>query len=297
LKERKGAGTAHVRDDGPRHANVLGIEVEALNMARAVERVAEVLESNEKGYVSVIGVHGVMEAQRNPQLAAIYAHSAITIPDGMPTVWVGRLQGCAEMERVTGPDLMLEVFRNPKFGHCTHFFYGGEEGVAKSLAQRLTRKFPGAQVVGTYTPPWRELSDEEGDELVARIRKLKPDFFWVGISAPRQEVFMNRYLPVLETKLMFGVGAAFDYHTGRIQDSPQWVKRAGLQWLHRLLQDPRRLWRRYLRNNPAFVWHILLQLSGLRRYDPGRVGVREKTAAAAPAPRKPRMVGKTEFDG
>lgn len=277
-----------VSSPSPTHAHVLGIAVEALNMARAVERVAETLRSNQKGYVSVIGVHGVMEAQRSPRLATIYAHSAITIPDGMPTVWVGRWQGCRQMDRVTGPDLMLEIFRNPQFAGCTHFLYGGAEGVAETLAARLTQRFPATRVVGTYTPPWRELSVEEEDELVRRVRRLNPDMIWVGISAPRQEEFMYRYLPVLETRLMFGVGAAFDFHTGRIKDSPEWVKQAGLQWLHRLVQDPRRLWRRYLRNNPAFVWNILLQLTGARRYGPKVV-----TAAAG---RKPKMIGETEFD-
>jgi N-acetylglucosaminyldiphosphoundecaprenol N-acetyl-beta-D-mannosaminyltransferase len=236
-------------------------------MTAALDRVDSVLRSNQKGYVSVIGVHGIMEAQRNPQLAAIYANSTITIPDGMPTVWVGRLQGCRSMERVAGPDLMLEIFRNPQFADRTHFLYGGGPGVAEALAANLRRWFPSVRIVGTFTPPWRDLSPEEEDHFVSTIGGLKPDFIWVGIGAPRQEAFMARCLPLIDTKLMFGVGAAFDYHTGRIKDCAPWVKLAGLQWLHRLLQDPRRLWRRYLRNNPPFLWHIILQLTGLQTYD------------------------------
>ncbi len=252
----------------PTHANLLGIRVEALNMHRALQRVATLLRNNRKGYVSVIGVHGIMEAQRNPRLAAIYADSALTIPDGMPTVWVGRLQGCRQMERVAGPDLMLEIFRSPQFAGYTHFLYGGEEGVVEALAANLKRWFPWVRIVGAITPPWGDLSPQEEDRLISTIRHLKPDFIWVGISAPRQEQFMHRYLSVLNTRIMFGVGAAFDFHTGRIKDCSAWIKRAGLQWLHRLLQDPRRLWRRYLRNNPAFLWHIMLQLTGLRTYGP-----------------------------
>jgi exopolysaccharide biosynthesis WecB/TagA/CpsF family protein len=251
----------------PTHANVLGVRIEALNMSRALQRVASVLHGNQKGYVSVIGVHGIMEAQRNPRLAAIYANSAITIPDGMPTVWVGRLQGCRQMQRVAGPDLMLEIFRNPQFARCTHYLYGGDPGVAQALATNLRRWFPWARIVGAFTPPYRELTLDEEHRFITAIGRLQPDFIWVGISAPRQEAFMARYLPLLDTKLMFGVGAAFDYHTGRIKDCSEWIKRAGLQWLHRLLQDPCRLWRRYLRNNPAFLWHITLQLTGLRRYE------------------------------
>lgn len=250
----------------PTHASVLGVRVEALNMSRALQRVASVLRRNEKSYVSVIGVHGIMEAHRNPRLAAIYANSTITIPDGMPTVWVGRLQGCHRMERVAGPDLMLEIFRDRRFARYTHFLYGGDPGVAETLAANLRRWFPWTQIVGTWTPPYRDLNSDEEDELIATVRDLQPDFIWVGISAPRQEEFIYRYLPLLDTRIMFGVGAAFDYHTGRIRDCASWIKKAGLQWLHRLLQDPRRLWRRYLRNNPAFLWHILLQLTGLRTY-------------------------------
>jgi exopolysaccharide biosynthesis WecB/TagA/CpsF family protein len=252
----------------PTHANVLGIRIEALNMTRALQRIASVLRSNRKGYVSVIGVHGIMEARRNPQLAAIYANSTITIPDGMPTVWVGHLQGCRQMERVAGPDLMLEVFRSPQFAGYTHFLYGGDPGVAAELAANLRRLFPWVRIVGTFTPPYRDLSPDEEAGFLSTIHHLQPDILWTGISAPRQEQFMHRYLPVLDTRIMFGVGAAFDYHTGRIKDCSAWIKRAGLQWLHRLLQDPRRLWRRYLRNNPAFLWHIALQLTGLRAYGP-----------------------------
>jgi N-acetylglucosaminyldiphosphoundecaprenol N-acetyl-beta-D-mannosaminyltransferase len=149
----------------------------------------------------------------------------------------------------------------------THFFYGGAPGVAEKLAANLKNWFPWLRICGTYTPPFRELNPEEEIALTAEIGQLKPDIIWVGISTPRQEAFMHQYLPDFDTRLMFGVGAAFDYHTGRIKDCPEWVKRAGLQWLHRLLQDPRRLWRRYLRNNPVFLWQIMLQLTGIRAYD------------------------------
>ena len=149
--------------------------------------------------------------------------------------------------------------------------YGGKPGIAAELQRELKLRFPLVQIVGTYTPPFRELTPREETELVSTISALRPDMVWVGISTPRQERFMQRMLPLLDTTLMFGVGAAFDFHTGRIQDCPDWVKRAGLQWLDRLMQDPKHLWRRYLRNNPAFLLHILLQLTGLRRYPPVEV--------------------------
>jgi N-acetylglucosaminyldiphosphoundecaprenol N-acetyl-beta-D-mannosaminyltransferase len=253
------------------YVNVLGVQVEPLAMETTVARVAESLREQQKGYVCLINVYGVMEAQRNPGLAAAYAGSLIAVPDGMPTVWVGRSLGYHSMQRVAGPDLMLEVFRRKEFAGYTHFFYGGKEGIAEELRASFKERFPWAHVVGTYTPPYRELSPEEEVEIVATVRDLKPDIIWVGIGAPKQEQFMHRYLPWLETRLMFGVGAAFDYHTGRIKDCDEWIKRAGLQWLHRLMQDPRHLWRRYLRTNPAFLWRIALQLTGLRRYSEAAV--------------------------
>jgi len=247
-------------------AQVLGIAVDAIDMEVAVTRVAAVLNGFSKGYVCVAGVHGIMEAQSRPRVAEAYASAEMIIPDGMPLVWVGRLQGHASMQRVTGPDLMLEIFRRSEFADVTHYLYGGVDGVAEELRDKLVAQFPWVKIVGTRTPPFRDMSPAEQQKLAAEISELKPDIMWIGISCPKQELFMARYLPALDTKLMFGVGAAFDYHTGRIRDCADWIKRAGLQWLHRLLQDPRRLWRRYLRNNPAFVWQIGLQLTGLRRY-------------------------------
>jgi len=253
-------------------AQILGIDVDAIDMDRAIAHIADLLEASlagrRKGYICVAGVHGVMEAQRDARLREIYSGSAMTIPDGMPLVWVGRLQGHTAMRRVTGPDLMAEVFARKELAGATHFLYGGQEGVADELRDKLLQRFPSAKIVGTFTPPFRDLTELEEEQVAARIGALKPDIVWVGISTPRQEQFMARYLHRFDTTLMFGVGAAFDYHTGRIRDCAGWIKRAGLQWLHRLLQDPRRLWRRYLRNNPAFLWLVALQLLGRKRSAP-----------------------------
>ena len=254
-------------------AEVLGISIESTNMELALKRIESDLELRRKGYICMAGVHGIMEAHRDSRLAAIYAGSSMTLPDGTPTVWVGRWQGCRHMRQVAGPELMLEVFRRKEFADFTHFLYGGEEHVAEQLRERLTSSFPWARIIGTYTPPFRDLSQEEERGLITRVRHLKPDIIWVGISTPKQERFMHRYLHRLDTTLMFGVGAAFDFHTGRIQDAPRWIKRAGVQWLHRLIQEPRRLWKRYLHNNSTFLWHIALQLSGLREYPPAGLKV------------------------
>ena len=241
-------------------ADVLGVKVEALDMPRALDRIHEALADGSKGYVCMAGVHGVMEAQRSQAVMCAFRDSFMNLPDGMPTVWVGRRQGFTGMSRVAGPDVMLEVFRNRRFANYSHFFYGGKPGVAEQLAANLKRRFPWVRIAGTYTPPFRDLNEQEEHELTAMVRHAKSSIIWVGISSPRQELFMHRYLPLLDTTLMFGVGAAFDFHTGRIRDCAGWIKRAGLQWLHRLMQDPKHLLWRYARNNPAFLWRIAVQL-------------------------------------
>jgi N-acetylglucosaminyldiphosphoundecaprenol N-acetyl-beta-D-mannosaminyltransferase len=267
---RSNAAVALVQDGKIRdnqHANVLGVRVEAITMPVALERIEEALMTRKKGYVCLAGVHGIMEAQRNPLVKSALAESFLTLPDGTPTAWVGRLQGLPWMQRLTGPDLMLEIFRNKQFADYSHFLYGGKPGVAQELAESLSRQFPWARIAGTYTPPFHDLTIEEEQDLVSTIGALQPQMIWVGISTPRQEIFMHKILPKLDTILMFGVGAAFDFHTGRIKDCADWMKRAGLQWLHRLIQDPKHLLGRYARNNPAFIWKITRQLAGFARYE------------------------------
>lgn len=249
----------------PRYANVLGVSIDAVNMEQALEMVSARLWAGRKGYVCFVDVHGILEALKSKIVAETYVQAAMAMPDGTPTVWVGRAQGLREINYVTGPGMMEEIFRRDEFAGYSHYFYGGEPGVADDLAATLCRKYPWARIVGTYTPPFRELTYEEEEELVAEVNRLKPDIVWIGIGTPRQDLWMRRMLPHLDIRMMFGVGAAFDFLTGRIRLCPEWMKRAGLHWLHRLAQDPRRLWMRNVRNT-SFLWHIALQLAGSRRY-------------------------------
>lgn len=247
-------------------ANVLGVGIHSVDMDAAVAVIEASIHSGHKGYVCVTGVHGVMEAQRDTRLASIFAAARLVVPDGMPTVWVGHWQGLGMMERVFGPDLMLHLFARAAINGLSHFFYGGDYGVAEELRCHMQSRFPAARVLGSFRPPFRKLNSREEADLLRITNQLRPDVIWVGLSTPKQEHFMADYLPRIDTKLMIGVGAAFDYHTGRIKDSPRWVKRSGLQWVHRLLQDPAHLSKRYLRNNPLFVALLALQLCGLKKY-------------------------------
>lgn len=247
-------------------ANVLGVGIDAIDMEQAVAACDELITRASRGYVCVTGVHGVMEAQIDAKLRSTLKGSFLTVPDGMPMVWVGRLQGHRKMRRVYGPDFMLEFCRHSVARGFRHFLYGGNDGVAEQLAVNLRRRFPGLEIVGTYTPPFRPLNAQEELELEQMVADCKPDVIWVGLSTPKQERFMAQYLERLDTKIMVGVGAAFDIHTDRIKDAPMWMKSSGLQWLHRLLQEPQRLWKRYLVNNPIFLLRIALQLTGVTRY-------------------------------
>ena len=206
-----------------------------------------------------------MEAQADSAFKSILNRSFLTTPDGVPTVWLGRLRGFKFMSRVYGPDYMLAMCERSVTTGYRHFLYGGKEGVAEELRAVLLARFPGLQIVGTYTPPFRPLNETEEEALRAQLEVLKPDVLWCGLSTPKQERFMAAYqnLPV---KLMVGVGAAFDLLSGNLEEAPDWTKRAGLQWLYRLYKEPRRLWRRYLWNNPRFIWYTLLQSIGLKTY-------------------------------
>ena len=247
-------------------ANLLGVGIHAVDMARTISLIEDALVCRRKYYVCATGVHGVMEANRDGELKSILNKSFLTVPDGKPTVWVGRIEGKAGIGHVGGPELMLEMCRVSQDKGYTHFLYGGKPGVAPALEAALQHRFPGIKIVGSYTPPFRALNPQEEAELDQTVQEAAPDIFWVGISTPKQEKFMFEYLPKLNTKMMIGVGAAFDFHSGKVKFAPLWMRESGLAWIYRLSQDPRRLWKRYLFNIPRFVWAITLQLLGLRSY-------------------------------
>ena len=252
-----------------KRVNVLGVGLSVLNLQSALAEIADAIRARRKGYICVTGVHGVMEAQESEAFRTILNRSYLCTPDGMPMVWIGRIHGHTEMRRVYGPDLMLEVcVWGEKIG-CRHFFYGGADGVAQLLAEKLKARFPKMEVVGTYTPPFRLLNAEEEMQLIEMVRAAKPDIIWVGLSTPKQERFAAEYLSKLDVTLIIAVGAAFDFPVATGRNGRRfhpWMQRTGLEWFYRLCQEPRRLAKRYFRNNPLFVLKIIGQLTGLKKY-------------------------------
>lgn len=245
-------------------ANILGVGVSAINMEMALRTIEEWIARQEPHYVCVTGVHGVMESWRDGELRRTHNAAGLVTPDGMPLVWLSRFMGFRQVERVYGPDLMLAVCERSATRGYRQFFYGGAPGVAEKLASRLQSRFPGLQVAGFYSPPFRALTPEEDRTVAERINVAKPSILWVGLSTPKQERWMAEHVTRLNAPVLIGVGAAFDFHAGHKRQAPRWMQQGGLEWLFRLLMEPRRLWRRYLINNPWFLWLVLLQALGRR---------------------------------
>lgn len=246
--------------------NVLGVGISVINLESALASIGDAVPARRKGYICVTGVHGVMEAQNDAAFRKILNAAFLCTPDGMPMVWMGKIRGHSEMRRVYGPDLMLDVCAWAEKNPCRHFFFGGEPGVAEALAGKLKARFPKLEIAGTFTPPFRPLNAGEEKQLAETVRAARPDILWVGLSTPKQEKFMAEFLPKLDVTLMIGVGAAFDFFSGRVKQAPRWMQRSGLEWFYRLCQEPRRLAKRYLKNNPLFVLKITGQLCGLKKY-------------------------------
>jgi N-acetylglucosaminyldiphosphoundecaprenol N-acetyl-beta-D-mannosaminyltransferase len=258
------AFTALDRDD---RCNVLGVRVSAVNLDLAAARIDSWIRSGEQHYVCITGVHGVMESQSDPELKQIHNDAGMVTPDGMPMVWANRIRGNAHVRRVYGPDLMLKVCGEGVARGYKHFFYGGNDGVAELLKQKLTEKFPGLQVVGTYCPPFRKLTDEEDRAIIEQIDASGADIVWVGLSTPKQERWMSSHLHKIKAPVMVGVGAAFDFHAGLKKQAPGWMQKTGLEWLYRMVSEPKRLAGRYLKNNPRFVWLFTMQQLGVKKFD------------------------------
>lgn len=258
---------AHARSVNPTpRFNVLGVGVDALSLEEVRDRLVAVRRRKHVGCVYATGVHGVSEAQSDPELRAILNRAWLNVPDGMPLVWLGYWHGHRSITRVYGPDLMLAVCDAGRAVGLTHYFYGGAPGVAELLREKLTARFSGLAVVGTFTPPFRELTNDEFATLQVDIATKRPDLVWIGLSTPKQERFAASVWNRLDAGALITVGAAFDFHSDRVRQAPRWMQRSGLEWLFRLGTEPRRLWRRYLVNNPLFIVRTLSQLTGLRQY-------------------------------
>ncbi len=238
---------------------VLGVGISPINIPLAVETIDGWISRREHHYICVTGVHGVMESQSCSDLKKIHNDAGMVTPDGMPMVWLSKWAGFKNVTRVYGPDMMAAVCEESVSKGHRHFLYGGAEGVADQLKQKLEERFPGIQIVGTFCPPFRQMSGEEDMDVIQRIDSTNADIVWVGLSTPKQERWMAAHTHSLKAPVLVGVGAAFDFHAGLKKQAPPWIQKSGMEWLFRLITEPKRLWKRYLRNNPLFIGCIICE--------------------------------------
>lgn len=245
-------------DRSPPRDRILNVPISLVTMADAIDTIKHWIEQGVSRFVCLRDVHGVMLSHTNEELLRIHEDAGMVTPDGMPLVWILRKRG-HDVSRVCGADLVLNVCElSLKIG-ASHFFYGGKPGVAERMSRTLSERFPGLTIAGHATPPFRPLTDEEDRTFVRKIRDSGAKIVWVGLSTPKQEYWMKKHVGELDGAVLFGVGAAFDFFSGDVRRAPIWMQNFGLEWLHRLCSEPRRLWRRYLILAPLFVLRSGLQ--------------------------------------
>jgi N-acetylglucosaminyldiphosphoundecaprenol N-acetyl-beta-D-mannosaminyltransferase len=249
-----------------RTRTLLDVPVSMTDYDEAIETMDAMVATRDPGFLCVAPVHALMTARDDPEMLTALRRASLVVPDGMPVVWAANALGEKLEDRVYGPELMARYSdRCAERGHRVWLYGGRDQGTLAQLALTLRQRHPGIQIVGGYSPPFRALSGAEEEALVKQINEARPDVLWVGIGVPKQEKWMLRMRDRLEVPVMCGVGAAFDFHAGRISMAPSWMQERGLEWIYRLAQEPKRLFWRYLTTNPRFVLAFARQYLAERR--------------------------------
>lgn len=250
----------------PRTVEVLDVPLALTDYARTLAWMDAVIAARAQGFVCVCNVHTVMASREDPELRHALSASSFNVPDGQPVVWAINSLGHDLAARVYGPELMGQACaQSAARGHRFYLYGGRNQGALVQLALNLRQRYPGVRIVGGYSPPHRPLTIEEQEAVADEINRARADVVWVGIGVPKQEKWMALMRPRLNAPVLIGVGAAFDFHAGLVPQAPTWLQEAGLEWAYRLVHEPRRLWRRYLRYNPRFVGAFARQLAQHRR--------------------------------
>lgn len=229
------------------------VTISAMTLRGACDRVAHWIDAGEKHYVNICTADTVVQCHDQPELAKIVINAGMATTDGMPLVWLARRFGFKCATRVYGPDLMLELCALSEERGYAHFFYGATGEVLGQLKENLLSKFPALRIAGMHAPPFRPLREEEKDSVARMINQANPDIVWCGLGTPKQDYWVAEFRPRLDASALLAVGAAFNFHAGHVRQAPRWMMRCGLEWLFRLCCEPRRLWRRYIVNNPRFI--------------------------------------------
>lgn len=240
------------------YCKILNTNINVTNMDKTIQYIVLHLDALRGNYICVSNVHTTVMSYNNERYRRIQNQAAMVLPDGKPLSVVSRLRGYKDAKKVSGPDLMPEIFGVSQLNGYRHFFYGATEETLNKLRLVLRKEYPNLQIVGMYAPPFRAMTLDEDKYVIEMINQLKPDFVWVGLGAPKQEIWMAEHKGKING-LMIGVGAGFDFLAGTTKRAPLWMQRCGLEWFFRLTQDPKRLWKRYLKTNIQFIWLLLIR--------------------------------------
>lgn len=238
--------------------NIMGVNIAAINMDWLLKYLKKNLWEIKGDYICVSNVHTTITSYEDESYCLIQNSGLMAIPDGGPLSTIGQKRGYKNMERTTGPSLMGEIFKISVENGYRHYFYGSKEETLKQLQQKLEEHYPRIQIAGMYSPPFRALTEDEDKTVIEKINETKPDFVWIGLGAPKQEKWMAAHQGKING-LMLGVGAGFDYYAENIKRAPKWMQKSNLEWLYRLIQDPKRLFKRYLYTNSKFIWNAVIK--------------------------------------
>lgn len=238
--------------------NILGVNIAAIDMEWLIDYLEKNIHPLSGDYICVSNVHTTVTAYEDPEYLKVQNGGIMAIPDGGPLSSVGQRRGFKNMKRTTGPSLMGEIFKISAEKGYRHYFYGSTDETLEKLYSLLDETYPGIQIAGMYSPPFRPMTEDEDKAIVERINETKPDFVWVGLGAPKQEKWMAAHQGRVNG-LMVGVGAGFDYYAGNIERAPEWMQKRNLEWVYRLLQDPKRLFGRYWHTNTKFIWNAMIR--------------------------------------
>lgn len=247
---------------------ILGVRVNPISMAKAIEITEGWINLREKcRYIVATGMHGIMEAHKSADFKWVLESASLFVADGISVAWLARRKGFPLKTRVSGPDLMWEFLKVSQDKGYRNYFYGDTDEILEALTTKLKLELPGLQIAGAHSPPFRSLTEKEDAEEVDQINRSKPDIVWVGLGLPKQERWMFDHQDRLDAPVLVGVGAAFKFISGKATRAPSWIGDNGFEWLWRLITEPRRIWRRVLLDGPRFIWRVILELTGLKKYD------------------------------
>jgi N-acetylglucosaminyldiphosphoundecaprenol N-acetyl-beta-D-mannosaminyltransferase len=240
--------------------DVIGCKITRITLDNAVRSLLCMVNSGCGGYICFANVHSTVTARNDADVLAALDKSAMTLPDGKPLYWIGKIMNLEGVDQISGPDFMITMLAQSLNSRLRHYFIGSTGETLERLVAEIRRRFPDVAVVGWQSPPFRALTADEEESIMRGVLESGADLVWVGLGAPKQELWMRKHAERLKPAVLLGVGAAFDFHAGRVRRAPPWARAAGFEWLYRLLREPRRLWKRYAITNAMFIFYLVKDL-------------------------------------